>query len=140
VRKTARSVIDIHCHIVAPKAVELVAQAGLTPNEPSVQFSSPESRDVNKAQGQTTYPMLTSVERRIRDMDKMGVDILAISPAPPQYFCWTPPDLGRQVTRLINDNITETVARHPDRLVGWSDWVPFRCRPRSSPWPNWSAR
>jgi len=117
-RKTAGPVIDIHCHIVAPAAAELVAGTGLKPHEPSVHFSSPASRDVNEKQNKTIHPMLTSVERRIDDMDKMGVDIQAISPAPPQYFYWTPPEIGRDAARLINDNIAATVARHPDRLVG----------------------
>lgn len=120
-RRTSRPtgpVIDIHCHIVSPAAVELVARTGLTPDEPAVTFSSAESRAVNKAQNQATWPMLTSVERRLADMDRMGVDIQAISPAPPQYFYWTPPEVGREAARLINDNIADTVSKHPDRLVG----------------------
>nr|WP_300779659.1 amidohydrolase family protein [Enhydrobacter sp.] len=118
VRKTAGPVIDIHCHILSPAAVELVAQAGLTHDEPQVRFSNEATRAVNKAQAETVRPQLTSVERRLADMDKMGVDIQAISPAPPQYYYWTPPEVGRDVARLINDNIAATVAKHPDRLVG----------------------
>jgi aminocarboxymuconate-semialdehyde decarboxylase len=117
-RLTASPVIDIHCHIVSPAAAELVRRAGLTAHEPTARFSNEPTRAVNKAQGETVYPMLTSVERRLADMDRMGVDIQAISPAPPQYFYWTPPEVGRDVTRVINDNIAATVAKHPDRLVG----------------------
>jgi aminocarboxymuconate-semialdehyde decarboxylase len=117
-RKTAGPVIDIHCHIVSTAASELIARSGLTPDEPMIRYSNEPTREVNKAQNATVFPMLTSVERRLKDMDKMGVDIQAISPAPPQYFYWTPPEVGRDVTRLINDNIADTVARHPDRLVG----------------------
>ncbi len=117
-RKSASPVIDIHCHIVAPAATELVRRAGLTAHEPTARFSNEPTRAVNKAQSETVHPMLTSVERRLADMDRMGVDIQAISPAPPQYFYWTPPEVGRDVTRIINDNIAATVARHPDRLVG----------------------
>ncbi len=81
-------------------------------------FSNEATRAVQREQAEAVRPMLTSVERRIADMDRMGVDIQAISPAPPQYFYWTPPELGRDAARLINDNIAATVARHPDRLVG----------------------
>ena len=117
-RKTAGPVIDIHCHILTPAAAERVAQAGLVHDEPQARFSNEETRAVNKAQAETVRPQLTSIERRLADMDRMGVDIQAISPAPPQYYYWTPPEVGRDVTRLINDNIAATVARHPDRLVG----------------------
>jgi len=117
-RKTAGPVIDIHCHIVSPEAAALVRESGLAPDEPMGHFSNEATRAVNKAQAETVRPMLTSVERRLADMDRMGVDIQAISPAPPQYFYWTPPELGRDAARLINDNISATVAKHPDRLVG----------------------
>ncbi|WP_296332405.1 amidohydrolase family protein [Reyranella sp.] len=117
-RRTSGPVIDIHCHIVSPEAAALVAASGIAPDEPMGRFSNEATRAVQKAQTETVRPMLTSVERRIADMDKMGVDIQAISPAPPQYFYWTPPELGRDAARLINDNIAATVARHPDRLVG----------------------
>jgi aminocarboxymuconate-semialdehyde decarboxylase len=117
-RKAAGPVIDIHCHILTPAATELVAHAALVHDEPQARFSNEETRAVNRAQAETVRPQLTSVERRLADMDKMGVDIQAISPAPPQYYYWTPPEVGRAVTRLINDNIAATVARHPDRLAG----------------------
>ncbi len=109
-RKTSGPVIDIHCHIVSPEAAALVAASGIAPDEPMGRFSNEATRAVQKAQTETVRPMLTSVERRIADMDEMGVDIQAISPAPPQYFYWTPPELGRDAARLINDNIAATVA------------------------------
>lgn len=117
-RKTAGPVVDIHCHILSTEAATLVANSGIVPDEPMARFTNAETSAVNKAQANTVRPMLTSVERRLSDMDKMGVDIQAISPAPPQYFYWTPPELGRDAARLINDNIAATVAQHPDRLVG----------------------
>jgi aminocarboxymuconate-semialdehyde decarboxylase len=100
-RKTSGPVIDIHCHIVSPEAAALVAASGIAPDEPMGRFSNEATRAVQKAQTETVRPMLTSVERRIADMDRMGVDIQAISPAPPQYFYWTPPELGRDAARLV---------------------------------------
>lgn len=117
-RRVASPVIDIHCHIVSPAASQLVQRSGEVPDEPMLKFSNDATRAVGHAQTETVRPQLTSVDRRLADMDKMGVDIQAISPAPPQYFYWTSPELGRDAARLINDNIADTVARHPDRLVG----------------------
>src|SRR5258708_36283400 len=51
-------------------------------------------------------------------MDRLGIDMQAISPAPPQYYYWAPAELGRDAARLINNRIAEIVAAHPDRFVG----------------------
>ena len=67
----------------------------------------------------------TSVEKRLADMDVMGIDIQAMTPAPNQTYYDTPPDLGIATARLINDNIADIVARHPDRFVGLGT-VPFQ--------------
>jgi aminocarboxymuconate-semialdehyde decarboxylase len=62
--------------------------------------------------------MLTSIETRLADMDKMGIDIQAISPAPFQYNYWAEPELGLQSARLVNERIASIVQDHPDRFVG----------------------
>ena len=109
--------IDIHCHVHTPAAAALVGeQAGAI--APSLTWQNPASREVNRLQDERVREQLTSVERRLRDMDRLGVDIQAFSPAPPQYYYGTPPEVGRETARLINDNIAGIVAAHPDRFVG----------------------
>jgi aminocarboxymuconate-semialdehyde decarboxylase len=66
----------------------------------------------------TIGPALNGVEQRLADMDRLGVDVQAISPSPGQYFYFTEPDLGRDLSRTINDGIADAVAKQPDRLVG----------------------
>jgi len=60
---------------------------------------------------------LTSVEQRVSDMDRMGIDVQAISTSPLQYYYATEPELGRQISRAINERLAEIVAAHPDRFV-----------------------
>jgi aminocarboxymuconate-semialdehyde decarboxylase len=67
----------------------------------------------------------TSIEKRLADMDVMGIDIQALTPAPNQTYYDTPPDLGIATACAINDNIADIVARHPDRFVGLGT-VPFQ--------------
>ena len=50
-------------------------------------------------------------------MDKMGIDVQAISTSPAQYYYRIEPDLGRQTSRLVNERLAEIVASHPDRFV-----------------------
>ncbi|HWG79300.1 MAG TPA: amidohydrolase family protein [Stellaceae bacterium] len=110
--------IDIHCHVVSPEA-ERVAQPSFRPDyEPMVRHASDATREVNRKQGETIRDQITSVKARLAAMDKLGIDMQAISPAPPQYYYWAPPDLARQTSRIVNDNIAQIVAGHPDRFVG----------------------
>jgi aminocarboxymuconate-semialdehyde decarboxylase len=50
-------------------------------------------------------------------MDAMGIDVQIVSPGPMQYFYWLDPERGREASRMVNDDITEITARHPERLA-----------------------
>jgi len=62
-------------------------------------------------------PKLSSIEVRLEDMDRMGIDIQAISPAPNQCYYWTEPELGIELSRMVNDRLAEIVASWPERFV-----------------------
>jgi aminocarboxymuconate-semialdehyde decarboxylase len=110
--------VDIHCHVVSPEA-ERLAQPSFRPDyEPMLRHANDATRDVNRKQGETIRQLITSVDARLAAMDKLGIDVQAISPAPPQYYYWAEPGLGRETSRLINNNIASIVAAHPDRFVG----------------------
>lgn len=110
-------VVDIHCHLNIAAADALVRER--MPDAPQVfGFSSPASNAVNGKLFAAIAPKLNGVDERIADMDRLGVDVQAISPSPGQYYYFTPPELGREVARTINDGLADAVARHPDRLVG----------------------
>ena len=60
---------------------------------------------------------LTSIEQRIADMDKMGIDVQAISTSPLQYFYGIDAELGRQSSRAINERLAQIVTSTPERFV-----------------------
>lgn len=109
--------VDIHCHVLTPEAAALVKDVFDPSREATLTFSNEATRAVNRKQDETIRGQLTSVETRLRDMDKAGIDIQAISPSP-QYYYWADPELGREAARLVNNRIAEIVAGHPDRFVG----------------------
>jgi aminocarboxymuconate-semialdehyde decarboxylase len=111
-------VIDIHCHVLAPQAEELTRSAFTPDKDPFFRYAGPSSAAYNAAHFSEIVPQLTDPEIRLRDMDRMGVDIQAISIAPPQYYYWAEPDLGAQAARIENDRLAEIVAGRPDRFVG----------------------
>jgi aminocarboxymuconate-semialdehyde decarboxylase len=110
--------LDIHCHVRCAEAAEMVEGR----EEVSRWFletqASPKSRAQNQANGVRTAEQGYSPEKRIADMDLMGIDIQAISPAPRQTYYGADPELGRDVSRTINDFIAEICGKHPDRFVG----------------------
>jgi aminocarboxymuconate-semialdehyde decarboxylase len=118
--------IDIHCHLLTAKAEEMVAGAGLSMDwQPRHQFANELTREVNREQARRTRVQFTSIEKRLEDMDLMGIDIQAITPSPAQTFYSVPADLGIETARVINDNIADICGKHPDRFVGLGT-VPFQ--------------
>lgn len=93
--------------------------------EPAFRFSSALSRETNQKQTENVRVCLTSVEQRLRDMDKMGVDVQAISCSPFQFMYSLPPELGRKTARAINENLAAIVEKHPTRFVALAN-VPLQ--------------
>jgi aminocarboxymuconate-semialdehyde decarboxylase len=110
-------VVDIHAHLNVAVAENRVRQE--FPDLPrSLPFSCPASDAVNGRMFQAIGSRLNGVPERLADMDRMGVDVQALSPNPGQYYYFTEPGLGRELAQLVNDGIAEAVAQAPDRLVG----------------------
>ena len=83
-------VIDIHCHVLAPDAEELTRPHFTIDKDPFFAFSGHASGEYNRTHFSDIVPMLTDPEIRLRDMDRMGVDVQAISVAPPHFAFGTP--------------------------------------------------
>jgi aminocarboxymuconate-semialdehyde decarboxylase len=111
--------IDVHCHLLAPPVERLIA------GHPSKQQEAAAaviemglvSFEENKSNFVQLLPRLTNVERRIADMNAMGVDVQALSPSPSQFYYWAEPDLSEQIVALQNDAIAAACASHPERFV-----------------------
>src|SRR5437870_8759702 len=110
--------VDIHCHYLNRDAAAKLAHLNPAQYEPSVKFASELTREVNVKQMQDRAAKLSTIEVRLKDMDRMGIDIQAVSPAPQQTYYWTEPGLGAEVSRMVNDRLAEIVAKWPDRFVG----------------------
>src|ERR1700733_13011594 len=110
--------IDIHCHVTSVKAATMVEGNEAVSRWFLETQANPRSQHVNRQNAVRTRVQGTSAEQRIADMDLMGIDIQAISPAPRQTYYGADPDLGLATARAINDEIADIVGRHPDRFTG----------------------
>jgi aminocarboxymuconate-semialdehyde decarboxylase len=109
--------VDLHCHVHTPEADALAKQTKTQEADPIVRHGSQRTADRQKQLRQELDKKLTSVQQRLKDMDKMGIDVQAISTSPMQYYYRLEADLGRQTSRKINENLASIVEDHPDRFV-----------------------
>jgi len=100
--------IDVHAHVRVPEAWELVKdRIGREASHFDVQQADPNS----------AANIHNDVEKRIADLDEMGIDVQAVSINP--FWYWADADLARKLVQLQNEKIGAFCAAHPDRFVGF---------------------
>ncbi len=115
--------IDMHAHVFSPSAKALMDQHYqpseiLTPDrDPYMFFAHPSSLAVDNEAIPSLVPKMINLEPRAADMDKTRVDIQVVSPVPIQFFYWTDPELGNELARAQNNDVSELVKGDPDRFV-----------------------
>ncbi len=67
---------------------------------------------------------------RIKNLDKMNIDVQALSPSPILLFYWDEPAPAAYFSRLQNEAIQAVVQGHPDRFVGIGS-VPLQSVPEA---------
>ena len=118
VRKRGKSLrVDIHCHYMNTEVAAKVAHLNPAQHEPMAVYSNAATREANANQVKERGPKLTDIAIRLKDMDRMGIDIQAVSPAPHQTYYWTEPGMGAELARAQNERLAEIVAQHPERFV-----------------------
>ena len=110
--------IDMHCHYFNPAVGHKAAVLNPAEQEMPFIFANQLTRDVNAKQMKDRAPKLSDIAVRLADMDKMGIDIQAVSPAPFQYYYFAEPAFGAELARDVNDGIANLVTQWPDRFVG----------------------
>ena len=117
VKKRGKSLrVDIHCHYLNG---DVAARVGPPPPEADYlfKFSNEKTREVNAKQVRERGAKLTDIELRLKDMDRMGIDVQAVSPAPHQTYYWTDAGMGQELARAVNERLAEIAAQHPARFV-----------------------
>ncbi|MGH8430437.1 MAG: amidohydrolase family protein, partial [Solimonas sp.] len=110
--------MDIHCHYFNTEAAAKVAPLNPAQHEAQVRFANALTREVNAKQMKDRSTKLSDIEVRLRDMDRMGIDVQAVSPSPNQTYYWTEPGLGAELARIVNERIAEIAGKWPQRFVG----------------------
>jgi aminocarboxymuconate-semialdehyde decarboxylase len=111
------TILDIHCHFF-PQAFLDEAR------RPNSLMSRIERRDGQERLicpgnfDHALVPELYAAERMLADMEQAGIEMAAISSAPPTLSYWAEPEAARRLAPLFNNSIAERVATQPDRFLG----------------------
>jgi aminocarboxymuconate-semialdehyde decarboxylase len=110
--------IDIHSHVIPDRIVAAIAA---DPRRFRARVEGEGSaRRIIHDQGYV-YPLFEEfreVEAKITAMDRKGIDMSVISPAPPMFYYWADADLALEVAGLVNDGVADMVGARPERLRG----------------------
>jgi aminocarboxymuconate-semialdehyde decarboxylase len=110
--------IDIHSHVIPDRIVAAIAA---NPKRFRARVEGEVAvRKIIHDQGYV-YPLFEEfrrVEAKVEAMDRKGIDISVISPAPPMFYYWADADLALEVAGLVNDGVADMVGANPARLRG----------------------
>src|SRR4051812_11173028 len=104
--------IDLHSHVFPRSTIDAMLRE---PDRFGTRSKSGNGIKVRQKDGEIYWdnngrlsgiePELYDVDAKIDAMDRMRVDVSAISVAPPTYLYWLPADTGLEVSKLHNDGI-----------------------------------
>ena len=107
--------VDVHSHVGVPAAAAFVAPHLNWASIPLANFATPETKALTAKQ-EADIGGRAGVERRLADLDAMGIDIQMIAPPPPQCYYTVPLDIAVRATLMVNDGIAAFCAQKSDRL------------------------
>jgi aminocarboxymuconate-semialdehyde decarboxylase len=117
-RRPSSPTIDVHAHIVVPKAGALTKPHLDLKRIPLAHFADDATKAINASQEQDIGEVMTTIDRRLRDMDRMAIDIQVVAPAPGQCYTTIDARIAEQAHRIVNEGVVEYCSRKPDRFVG----------------------
>ena len=110
--------IDVHTHHYPVRFFELIERSG-----GDFAFTQdPTGRRIITYKGSRFFgiqPAMTDVQKRIEDMDRVGIDVAVLSLSTPNVY-FAPASQQAEVARLVNDAYAEEIAKRPDRLKGFA--------------------
>jgi aminocarboxymuconate-semialdehyde decarboxylase len=113
--------VDVHAHALIAEVEAMVRgeDGWRRAAEQAARLQGRASVEHNRKLAETVYAQaLTSVDARLAAMDRMGIDVQAVSLVPTQYHYWAERRLAEWIVETANDKIAATCAARPDRLVG----------------------
>lgn len=115
---TVSGVVDLHAHVVLDGAFGAAGSYG-----PEHGFDG-DGLEFFRVGQYTMKPIpyrgsvFMDVERRLAEMDRVGIDRQMLSPNPLTFLGGVEPAPAIEFARATNDSMAALVATHPERLLG----------------------
>jgi len=110
--------IDVHSHVIPREMLDALRER---PQRFKMRYVV-EGRQRRVAKdgggGQPVFDEFFDAAAKVAGMDRKGLDVSIISPAPIAYFYWLDTDAGLEAARLVNDGIANMARTFPERLMG----------------------
>ena len=111
-------IVDMHTHALSRRVDPLLAGRTSPGGNPYVRDMPPESRATDAEQAKRLPGRMLDVDQRRAEMQRMGVDVQVIAPAPAQQNYWADEETLVAISRVQNEDIAGLVARSPGQFVG----------------------
>ncbi|MEX6505883.1 amidohydrolase family protein [Jiella sp. M17.18] len=111
--------IDVHCHVVPFSFPDYLA--GLAPRDWPAMVAADGCRRTMVVDGRnyrTLDGAAWDAERRLEDMERMGIAVQALSPMPELFSYWMDAVSAAELLRYVNDTIAAMVEKSPSHFVG----------------------
>lgn len=118
------TVIDVHTHMMSRPYIERLQAHGGSKYAVREVPGGQQAIHLNGAPFTTLYDEMFDYERRIRNMDRAGVDVAVISLTCPNVF-WGGREVSAETARLINDDMARAQQAWPDR-IRWFATLPWQ--------------
>lgn len=112
-------IVDVHSHIFPERFLAALDRAGgrygagvEARGGERVVWSSPRQRS-------TIGPVFWDVAERLAALDRWGITVQALSLSPPMLY-WAPPDVGRDLAAIFNDEVAAISRAHPRRFLAFA--------------------
>lgn len=111
--------IDIHTHVAFPEVLALAKKVKVRGTGPGKQnWIAPSSAKEHTRQNKALGTKLAKPRGRLKDMDRMGVDIQVVSMNLPTPAFWADGATGQNIARTCNELMADFVQKGGDRFVG----------------------
>jgi len=112
-------IIDIHTHVAFPEVQALARKVKVRGSGPGKQnWIPPASRKAHSRQASSMGRKLIDEKARLKDMDRMGVDIQVVSMNLPTPAYWADGATGQKIARTCNETMAEFIQNGGERFIG----------------------
>ncbi|MGZ5178415.1 MAG: amidohydrolase family protein, partial [Burkholderiales bacterium] len=113
-RKTKN--IDVHSHVIPAEMLEAITAR---PERYQMRIDREGEKLVREGAGALPlFKEFSDPSEKVKGMDRKGLDVSVISPAPFVLFYWLNADIALEASRITNDGIARMAAQSPERLLG----------------------